>query len=188
MSKKTKITNQMRKEAVAAMMRELCEPKIKTARMELAGAIEAFLETLVPTAVLCAFARAPGFFHTMTCVRIGITPQTTWSDRHLISLKSLPIEDAIRQEFDLDKWHVKKAFYTDAFAKAYAALKNFRRVLCDCEDFKMEADRVLSGIRYVEDIQADFPDGMRFITVPEKPAPLVVRADALKSLVDGIRA
>jgi hypothetical protein len=188
MSKKTKITNQMRKEAVAAMMRELCEPKIETARMELAGAIEAFLHSLVPASVLVAFADHPEFFHDMTCVRIGITPSTSFSNRLLITLKSVPIDEEMRLNFSLDYWHDKKTFPSAAFAKAYAALKNFRRALCDCEDFQMEADRVLSGIRYVEDIQSDFPDGMRFITVPEKPAPLVVRADALKSLIDGIRA
>ncbi len=185
---KTKITNQMRKEAVAAMMRELCEPKIEAARMELAGAIEAFLHSLVPADVAIAFAENPEFFHDLTCVHVGITPTTTWSNMYLISLKSVPIDAEMRMNFSLDNWHNKKTFPSAAFAKAYAALKNFRRVLVDCEDFKMEADRVLSGIRYVEDIQADFPDGMRFITVPEKPAPLVVRADALRSLVDGIRA
>ena len=185
---KTKITKKIRKEAVAEMMRELCEPKIKTARMELAWAIETFLHSLVPASVLVAFEKHPEFFHALTCVRVGITPMTTWSDQHLIQLKSMPIDEHVRMTFCLDKWHDRKTFQTATFAKAYAALKNFRRVLSDCEDFKTEADRVLSGIRYVEDIQANFPEGMRFITVPNKPAPLVVRADALKSLVDSIRA
>jgi histone H3/H4 len=187
MKKKTKLTKQMRKDAVAAMMRELCEPKIAGAKEELASAIEAFLHSLVPADVAIAFAEHPEFFHDLTHVRIGITPCTTWSDRLDVCLRSVPIAEDMRLDFSLDRWHDKKSFPTAAFAKAYSALKNFRRVLIDCEDFQIESDRVLSGIRYAEDIQADFPEGMRFITIPEKPAPLVVRADALKTLVDGIR-
>jgi hypothetical protein len=178
----------MRKDAVEAMAKEL-EPRIEMARKNLAQAIELFLFSLVPAHVRTAFSLSPEFFTDMTCVRIGESRHTCWSDRYTITLKSCPVNEKVRNAFDLDRWHDEKFFSGNVlFENAFKALLGFRRALEEREDFKIEADRILSGIKCVEDIQATCPEAMRFMTIPVKPAPLVIRKDALKRLINGMKA
>lgn len=83
---------------------------------------------------------------------------------------------------------VEKYGNLPSFKATVAAIGAYLKEFDRCHELRSEAQRLLLGIRFVEDIQQDYPEAMRWVEIPAKPAPLMVRPRALKSIVEQMTA
>ena len=175
--KKTALTKKMREDALDRMVHELCAPVINATRQNCSTAVRDYLLAQVPADVYRMFLLHPEYFHELSYCQLGdgsranfnavpCGPELRYASVYLYQ------NESTLSKLDPVKWESIK----EAHARFMSAIEHR-------SDFRSQADRILSGVRYVEDLAEQWPDGMKYIEVPTKPAPLMVRADAIIPLV-----
>ena len=189
--KKQVMTNEIRTAAIEAMWNELCVPRLEALRGKVGLTVFTFIDSVTPKIVKESFAKSPEYFNSACEVVLY-----TWNEKghwfhESASFPSIPVTDSIR-------YRLHNTFECETLSELYGHLPLYKAAIDSINCFNVErqrcielreaSKRVLMGIRFADDIKHDYPEFMKWITIPEKKTQLIVRADALKTIVEQMTA
>lgn len=191
---KTPLTKAMREEAVKRMVADLVAPKVDRARKAAEAAICSALRINTPVEILELSKSRPEYFEVVGTVTMsnGYTGNLSFSEKEeRQACITIPATRMLRYA---GNWPEVKEAIKAACGKpsceeldwADDAVSAFDAAVAEREGFIFTAGRTLAQFRSVEALTAQWPDALKYVSVPEKRNLPAVRCDDLVGMIKAL--
>jgi len=188
---KTPLTKAMREEAVARMVADLAQPKVDAAKNEAAKHIRDLIIRNTPDVILGLDSEHSVYFtrvHNIVLELRHIHRSDFDEGRERVaSLDSVQVPSHWKYEskwYDLVERMADEEFCpADELMAARGVVGAFDSAIADRDELRSTANSTLATFRTVEALTEQWPEAIKYITIPEKRMLPAVRCDELIAMV-----